>query len=85
MRRKAAAIRAVQAGAEFGAPIDAAASPDDRARAILMQADRALRDVGGAQHWKAVRRTVRDGFDLLTDLAPIVGVRRTGLCRPRSN
>ncbi len=75
----------MQAGAEFGAPIDAAASPDDRARAILMQADRALRDVGGAQHWKAVRRTVRDGFDLLTDFAPIVGVRRTGLCRPRSN
>ena len=73
MRRKAAAIRAVQAGAEFGAPIDAAASPDDRARAILMQADRALREIGGELHRKAARQAIREGFDLLTDFAPIVG------------
>ena len=72
-RRKAAAIRAVQAGAEFGAPIDAAASPDDRARAILMQADRALREIGGELHRKAARQAIREGFDLLTDFAPIVG------------
>ena len=71
MRRKAAAIRAVQAGAEFGAPIDAAASPDDRARAILMQADRALREIGGELHRKAARQAIREGFDLLTDFAPI--------------
>ena len=73
VRRKAAAIRAVQAGAEFGAPIDAAASPDDRARAILMQADRALREIGGELHRKAARQAIREGFDLLTDFAPIVG------------
>ena len=46
-----------------------------------MEADRALRGIGGERHWKAAR----DGYDLLTDLAPIVGVRRAGLCRPRSN
>ena len=50
-----------------------------------MQADRALREIGGELHRKAARQAIREGFDLLTDFAPIVGVRRTGLCRPRSN
>ena len=38
-----------------------------------MQADRALREIGGELHRKAARQAIREGFDLLTDFAPIVG------------
>ncbi|MCY4397457.1 MAG: hypothetical protein OXC10_20220 [Rhodospirillaceae bacterium] len=37
-----------------------------------MEADRALREIAGEQRWKAVRQAVCEGFDLLTDLAPMV-------------
>ena len=43
-----------------------------------MEADRALRGIGGERHWKAAR----DGYDLLTDLAPKTGVCRTASADP---
>ncbi len=73
VRRKAAAVRAVRAGADFEPPAYGEFLPDDRARAILMEADRALSEIAGERHWKATRQAVREGFDLLTDLAPITG------------
>ncbi len=66
-------LRQAQGGGDFEPPADGALLPDDRARAILMEADRALSEIAGERHWKAVRQAVREGFDLLTDLAPITG------------
>ena len=73
VRRKAAAVGAVLSRMALAGTAEGATVSGDRARTVLMDADRALRAIGGEQHRKAARRAVREGFDLLTDLAPVVG------------
>lgn len=68
---------------EFAAAPDGAYPAGDRAGAILIQADRALREIDGERHWTATRQAVRNGIDLPTDPAPVGGGngRRSDLLR----
>ena len=69
VRRKAAAVGAAQSGMGAGA----AGGPDGRDRAILLGADDLLRDIAAEGNRRTAADLSRAGFDLLTDLAPIVG------------
>ena len=67
VRRKAAAVGAAQSG------MGAGGGADGRDRAVLLRADDLLREIATEGNRRTAADLSRAGFDLLTDLAPVVG------------
>ena len=73
VRQKAVAIGLVLSGPDFAGGPGGDAAAGDRAGAVVAAANRALIKATAARNWDDLTQSLRDGFDLLTDLAPVIG------------